>query len=92
MPERKSVTVGKPENGNTAQFHFDDFTFSQAGTYVYNVRERNAGTTTDGMTHDGRTAIASFTVVASASRTPSRMPTRLSRSTACQTVWNSRSS
>ncbi|WP_319017390.1 hypothetical protein, partial [Bifidobacterium breve] len=27
------------------------------------MRERNAGTTTDGMTHDGRTAIASFTVV-----------------------------
>mgnify|MGYP006900165483 CR=1 FL=1 len=74
---------------------------------MYNVRERNAGTTTDGMTHDGRTAIASFTVVDNGlGRYVAGKPlitgigesntftnaTRLSRSTACQTVWNSRSS
>lgn len=63
MPQNTSVTVGKPGDGNTGPFAFTGFTFRQPGTYVYNVTERNAGKTTDGLTHDGRTAVASFTVV-----------------------------
>ena len=63
MPEQATVTVSKPGSGNTARFAFTGFQFEQAGTYVYNVREQHAGTTADGLTHDGRTAVASFTVV-----------------------------
>ncbi len=62
MPARKSQTVDKP-SGNTAQFGFGEFTFSQAGTYVYNVTEQQGGTTDKGLTYDGRTAVVSFTVV-----------------------------
>lgn len=62
MPEQTSKTVSKP-NGNTAQFDFGEFTFSQAGTYVYNVTEQQGGTTDKGLTYDGRTAVVSFTVV-----------------------------
>lgn len=62
MPERKSQTVNKP-SGNTAQFGFGEFTFSQAGTYVYNVTEQQGGKTDKGLTYDGRIAVVSFTVV-----------------------------
>lgn len=62
MPERKSQTVNKP-SGNTAQFGFGEFTFSQAGTYVYNVTEQQGGKTDKGLTYDGGTAVVSFTVV-----------------------------
>ena len=63
MPQQRSVTVTKPANGNTAEIHFGEFTFAQAGTYVYNVTEQQSGTTDNGLTYDGRTAIVSFTVV-----------------------------
>ena len=62
MPKGASVTVGKPDIGRTAAFAFNGFTFDQTGTYVYNVREQGAGESKDGLTHDARTALVSFTV------------------------------
>ena len=62
MPKGASVTVGKPDSGRTAAFAFNGFTFSQPGTYVYNVREQGAGESEDGLTNDARTALVSFTV------------------------------
>ena len=42
LPEETTVTVGKPESGNSNTFEFGPFTFDEEGTYEYTVKE-NAG-------------------------------------------------
>lgn len=51
LPAETTVTVGKPESGNSNTFDFGPFTFNAAGEYHYTVREEGAGTTVNGITY-----------------------------------------
>ena len=51
LPEETTVTVGKPESGNSNTFDFGPFTFNAEGVYHYTVREEGAGTTVNGITY-----------------------------------------
>lgn len=51
LPEETTVTVGKPESGNSNTFNFGPFTFNAEGVYHYTVREEGAGTTVNGITY-----------------------------------------
>ncbi|MBM6774486.1 Spy0128 family protein [Olsenella profusa] len=59
MPENDTITVGKPAEGNVATAQFGDMTFTQAGTYVYEITE-NPG---DGsLSYDDHTATVTVAV------------------------------
>lgn len=51
LPAETTVTVGKPESGNSNTFDFGPFTFNAEGEYHYTVREEGAGTTVNGITY-----------------------------------------
>ena len=51
LPAETTVTVGKPESGNSNTFDFGPFTFNAEGVYHYTVREEGAGTTVNGITY-----------------------------------------
>ncbi len=55
-----TITVGKPADGNMNTASFGKMTFSQAGTYVYEIKE-TAGTD-ETMTYDGHTAVLTVNV------------------------------
>lgn len=56
LPEETTVTVGKPESGNSNTFDFGPFTFNAEGEYHYTVREEGAGTTVNGITYSNNVA------------------------------------
>ena len=58
MPTSATATVTK---GNTA-IGFGEITYTEPGTYVYKVSEKNAGTTVDGITYSGNVAEITVTV------------------------------
>ena len=58
MPTSATATVTKD---NTA-IGFGEITYTEPGTYVYKVSEKNAGTTVDGITYSGNVAEITVTV------------------------------
>ena len=58
MPESAIATATK---GNTA-IDFGEITYTEPGTYVYKVSEKNAGTTVDGIAYSGNVAEITVTV------------------------------
>ena len=58
MPTSATATVTKD---NTA-IGFGEITYTEPGTYVYKVSEKNAGTTLDGITYSGNVAEITVTV------------------------------
>ncbi|HJF94037.1 MAG TPA: VWA domain-containing protein [Lachnoclostridium phocaeense] len=56
LPAETTVTVGKPESGNSNTFDFGPFTFNAEGVYHYTVREEGAGTTVNGITYSNNVA------------------------------------
>ena len=58
MPKPAIATAAK---GNTA-IDFGEITYTEPGTYVYKVSEKNAGTTVDGITCSGNVAEITVTV------------------------------
>lgn len=60
MPEETTIEVGKPSEGNVNNAVFGEMTFTQAGTYVYEITE-NAGNA-EGMTYDGHTTTVTVAV------------------------------
>ncbi|KOA60260.1 hypothetical protein BAAM0499_06500 [Bifidobacterium animalis subsp. animalis MCC 0499] len=54
MPAEATVTVGKPESGDTSTFKFGAIKYSKAGTYKYTVTEHNDGM--GGIAYDDHTA------------------------------------
>lgn len=56
-----TVTAGGLDDNGVAPFGFGQLTFTQAGTYVYQVTERNAGQTLAGVTYS--TNVATVTIV-----------------------------
>ena len=58
MPTSATVTVTKD---NTA-IGFGEIAYTEPGTYVYKVSEKNAGTTVDGITYSGNVAEITVTV------------------------------
>lgn len=54
MPAEATVTVGKPESGDTSTFKFGAIKYSKAGTYKYTVTEHNDGM--GGIAYDGHPA------------------------------------
>ena len=56
------LTIGKPESGTTNTGSFGEITFTEEGTYRYEITETNAGQTVDGITYDDNTAVATVTV------------------------------
>ncbi|KOA51196.1 hypothetical protein BAAM0483_03310 [Bifidobacterium animalis subsp. animalis MCC 0483] len=54
MPAETTVTVGKPEQGDTAGFKFGAIKYTKAGTYKYVVTEHNDGM--GGIAYDEHTA------------------------------------
>lgn len=62
MPDPSTVTVGKPAEGNKATFGIGTLTFDTAGTYVYQVTEKNAGRTIDGVAYSSNVARITITV------------------------------
>lgn len=60
LPANTTVEVAKPESGNSATFDFGPFTFDEAGTYTYTVKE-NAGTA-GGMAYSTNEAKITITV------------------------------
>lgn len=61
-PKKKTITVGKPAEGNKASFDFGTIRFDKAGEYVYTVTEKNAGETIDGITYDEYAATILVTI------------------------------
>ena len=64
MPETTTVTVGKPDSGNTAEIVFPEITYTsaQSGTFTYKVTETVPQEAAPGMTYDA--APITVTVVA----------------------------
>ena len=60
LPANTTVEVAKPKSGNSATFDFGPFTFDEAGTYTYTVKE-NAGTA-GGMAYSTNEAKITITV------------------------------
>ena len=60
MPEETTIEVGKPSEGNVNNAVFGEMTFTQAGTYVYEITE-NAGNA-EGMTYDDHTTTVTVAV------------------------------
>lgn len=56
LPAETTVTVRKPESGNSNTFDFGPFTFNAEGEYHYTVREEGAGTTVNGITYSNNVA------------------------------------
>ena len=55
-------TISGPQEGKTANFDFGMITYDKAGTYVYQVKEANAGNIDEGVTYSKNTATITVTV------------------------------
>lgn len=60
MPDTTSINIGRSANGNVNTAMFGEMTFTQAGTYVYGIRE-NTGDDT-GMIYDSHVATVTVAV------------------------------
>ncbi len=60
MPAETTVKVGKPANGDSADFQFGAIQYTKAGTYTYHVTEHNDGI--GGIAYDDHTATVTVEV------------------------------